>query len=143
MPAPVTYNAILNTEAELELEIRPLDEYSGHRRAADNTQFNLHLILQTLQHVQKHSNSNFSVYFTKNQPSVDQYLDDALTGGQRKPHKAGVINGHDLVPHIELSRASSRATVQHTGQNDCWQNGAPTRLHDHHTEALPFLFLHV
>lgn len=46
-----THNAVLNTEAELELEIRSLDEDSGDRRAAYNTQLHLHLILQTLGHI--------------------------------------------------------------------------------------------
>lgn len=77
------------------------------------------------------------------QTNSDPYLDDALTGGQRQPYQAGVINAHNLVPYAEFSGASSGATIQHTSQNDGGQNGAPTRLHDHHTKALPFLFLHI
>lgn len=80
---------------------------------------------------------------TANPKRLKPNLDDALTGGQWQPHEAGVINGHNLVPNTEFSRTSCRAAVQHTGQNDSGQNGAPTRLHNHHTEALPFLFLHI
>lgn len=71
------------------------------------------------------------------------YLDDALAGGQWQPHQAGVIDGHNLVPNAEFSRAGCRATVEHAGQDDGGQDGAPTRLNDHHTEALPLLLLHI
>lgn len=71
------------------------------------------------------------------------YFDDALTGGKWKPHQAGFIDGHNLVPNTEFSRASCGAAVQHTGQDDSGQDGAPTGLHDDHTEHLPFLLVHI
>lgn len=51
----LTHNAVLHAEAQLELEIGPLDEDSGDRRAAHDAQFYLHLVLQTLEHVQMNS----------------------------------------------------------------------------------------
>lgn len=57
-----THDAILHTETELELEIRSLDEDSGDRRAAHNTQFHFHLILQTLDHVQKKTKHKTHVF---------------------------------------------------------------------------------
>lgn len=48
-----THDAILNTEAELKLKVRSLDEDSGDRRAAHNTQLYFDLILQTLEQIQK------------------------------------------------------------------------------------------
>ena len=46
---PNTHNAVLNAEAELKLQVGPLDEDGGDRRAAHNTQLYLHLVLQTLE----------------------------------------------------------------------------------------------
>lgn len=71
------------------------------------------------------------------------YLYDALTGGERQPHQAGVVDGHDLVAHAEFPRSSRRAAVEHAGQDDGGQDGAPAGLHDHHTQALALLLLHV
>lgn len=70
------------------------------------------------------------------------YLDDALAGGQRQPHQTCVIDGHDLIPDAEFAGASCGAAVQHAGEDDGGQNGAPTGFHYHHTEALAFLLLH-
>lgn len=71
------------------------------------------------------------------------YLDDALAGGERQPHQAGVVDGHDLVSHAELPGASGRPAVQHPGQDDGGQDGAPAGLHDHHPQDLPLLLLHI
>lgn len=46
---PRTHDAVLHAEAELELEIGPLDEDGGDGGAAHNAEFDLHLILQTLE----------------------------------------------------------------------------------------------
>lgn len=48
-----THNAVLHAETQLELEIGSLDEDSGDGRAAHNAEFDLHLILQTLDHKQQ------------------------------------------------------------------------------------------
>ena len=40
-----THNAVLNTEAQLELEVGSLDEHGGDRRAADDAQLHLHQVL--------------------------------------------------------------------------------------------------
>lgn len=69
------------------------------------------------------------------------YLNDSLTGGEWQPHEAGVVDGHDLVSDAELARASRRPPIHHVGQDNCGQNGAPARLHNHHTQDLPFTLL--
>lgn len=43
------------------------------------------------------------------------YLYDSLTGGERQPHEAGVVDGHDLISDAELAGASRRAAVHHVG----------------------------
>lgn len=43
-----THNAILHAKAQLVFEVRSFDEHCGHRRAAHDVQFHLHLVLQTL-----------------------------------------------------------------------------------------------
>lgn len=48
-----THNAVLHAETQLELEIRSLDEDGGDGRAAHDAEFDLHLILQTLDHKQQ------------------------------------------------------------------------------------------
>lgn len=48
-----THNAVLHAETELELEIGSLDEDCGDGRAAHDAEFDLHLILQTLDHKQQ------------------------------------------------------------------------------------------
>lgn len=68
-----------------------------------------------------------------------QNLNDALTGGKGKAHEAGVIDGHDLIAHIEFARAGGRAVVQHAGQDDSGEDGAPARFHDHHAQNLSLL----
>lgn len=72
---------------------------------------------------------------------VSVYLDDSLTGGERQPHKAGVVDGHDLVSDAELARACRRTAVHHVGQDDSGQDGAPAGLHNHHAEDLAFALL--
>ena len=47
----VTHNAVLNTEAQLELEVGSLDEHSGDRRTADDAQLHLHQGLQPLRYI--------------------------------------------------------------------------------------------
>lgn len=47
---PDTHDAVLHAETQLELEIGPLDEDRGDGRAAHDAEFDLHLILQTLEH---------------------------------------------------------------------------------------------
>lgn len=69
------------------------------------------------------------------------YLDDSLTGGERQPHEAGVVDGHDLVPDAELAGAGRRAAVHHVGQDHRGQYGAPAGLHDHHPQDLAFALL--
>lgn len=69
------------------------------------------------------------------------HLDDSLTGGERQPHEAGVVDGHDLVSDAELAGASRRAAVHHVGQDNRRQYGTPARLHDHHPEDLAFALL--
>lgn len=48
-----THNAVLHAETQLELEIGSLDEDGGDGGAAHNAEFDLHLILQTLDHKQQ------------------------------------------------------------------------------------------
>lgn len=43
-----THNSVLHAEAQLVLEVWPLDEDRGDRRAADDVELHLRLILQTL-----------------------------------------------------------------------------------------------
>lgn len=43
-----TYDAVLDAEAQLILEIWPLDEDGGHRRTADDVHLHLNLVLQAL-----------------------------------------------------------------------------------------------
>lgn len=69
------------------------------------------------------------------------YLDDSLTGGERQPHEAGVVDGHDLVSDAELAGASRRAAVHHVGEDNRGQYGAPAGLHDHHPQDLAFALL--
>lgn len=49
-----THNAILHAKAQLVFEVRSFDEDCGHRRAAHNVQFHLHLVLQTLRDPREH-----------------------------------------------------------------------------------------
>lgn len=44
-----THDAILHAEAQLVLEVWPLDEDRGDRWAADDVELHLRLVLQTLQ----------------------------------------------------------------------------------------------
>lgn len=48
------------------------------------------------------------------------YLNDALAGGQGQAHQAGAVNGHDLVPDIQLPRLLGRAPVHHVGNDHGW-----------------------
>lgn len=49
-PTLHTHDAVLHAEAQLELEVRPLDEDGGDGGAAHDAQFDLHLSLQPLEH---------------------------------------------------------------------------------------------
>ena len=73
--------------------------------------------------------------------SASWYLNDSLTGGERQPHEAGVVDGHDLVSDAELAGASCRPAVHHVGEDDGGQNGAPAGLHNHHAKDLAFTLL--
>lgn len=75
------------------------------------------------------------------QPSQSPYLDDSLTGGERQPDKAGVVDGHDLVSDAELAGASRRAAVHHVGEDNRRKYGAPSGLHNHHPQDLAFALL--
>lgn len=44
----LTHDSILHAEAQLVLEVRPLDEHRGDRGTADDVQLHLRLVLQTL-----------------------------------------------------------------------------------------------
>lgn len=68
-----------------------------------------------------------------------QNLNDALTGRKGQAHEAGVIDGHDLIAHIEFARAGGWTVVQHAGQDDGREDGAPARFHDHHPQNLSLL----
>lgn len=60
------------------------------------------------------------------QPPQSSYLDDSLTGGERQPDKAGVVDGHDLVSDAELAGASCWAAVHHVGEDNRGKYGAPS-----------------
>lgn len=48
-PASSTYDAVLDTEAQLVFEIWSLNEDSGNGRTTDNVHLHLNLVLQALQ----------------------------------------------------------------------------------------------
>lgn len=64
---------------------------------------------------------------------LPRYLNDALASGQRQAHQACAIDGHDLVPDIQLPRLLCRPSMHHVGYDHSWQDGSPARLHNHHT----------
>ncbi len=85
--------------------------------------------------------SQDSAHCALSQPNPSAHLDDSLTGGERKPHQAGVVDWHDLVTDAELPRTGGRASIHHVGQDDGGQNGAPARLHNNYAQNLPLLLL--
>lgn len=72
----------------------------------------------------------------------DAHLNDALAGGQGQAHQAGAVNGHDLVPDVQLPRLLGGASVHHVGNDHGWQNGSPARLHNHNSQDFSFLLLY-
>lgn len=85
--------------------------------------------------------SQDSAHCTLWQPNPCAHLDDSLTGGERQPHQAGVVDWHDLVTDAELPRTGGRASIHHVGQDDGGQNRAPARLHNNYAQNLPLLLL--
>lgn len=73
---------------------------------------------------------------------MPRYLNDALAGGQGQAHQAGAVNGHDLVPDVQLPRLLGGASVHHVGNDHGWQNGSPARLHNHNSQDFSFLLLY-
>lgn len=73
---------------------------------------------------------------------IKSHLDDALAGGQRKSHQAGPIDRHDLVSNVQSARPLRRPSMHHVRDDDGGQDGAPSTLHNDHTQNLTFTFLY-
>lgn len=74
-------------------------------------------------------------------PSLRTHADGGLAGGQGKPHQAGPVDGGDAVPDAKGPRALGWAPMQQVGDDSCGEQGAPTRLHQGHTQTLAPAFL--